>query len=263
LGGAEVFKHDWGPNTANYKWSVHGDDQQVLHVPMDGATELKCEVGCMMYASEHAQMSIVLLGRGGLFSAVGASMSGESLFCQDWKIENGGSGYVGVTNNLPGKMLPIGPELLAQGFTCKRGSWVCNIGPVDVSVKLLSNASCMGRCCGGMALLVQGLRSSDPNAYAFIQGCGTIMQRELQPGEVIVADSDAVLAFADTVGVDVKAAGNCFTTMCGGEGLFNTVLTGPGTVYLQSMPIEKLRRLFPQRKNKSKEDKNDTPQISM
>ena len=136
------------------------------------------------------------------------------------------------------------------GFTCKRHSWVCNIGYVDVSVKILSNASCMGRCCGGMALLVQGLRSSDPNAYAFIQGCGTIMQRELQAGEVIVADSDAVLAFSDTVGVDVKTAGNCFTMCCGGEGMFNTVLTGPGTVYLQSMPIEKLRRLFPQKKKK-------------
>jgi uncharacterized protein (AIM24 family) len=240
---------------ASATWSVHGEDQQVLHVPMDGGSELKCEVGCMMYASEHAQMRVVLLGRG-FFGAMSASMSGESLFCQDWKIQGGANGYVGVTNNLPGKMLPVGPELLSQGFTCKRHSWVCNIGSVDVSVKILSNASCMGRCCGGMALLVQGLRSSDPNAFAFIQGCGTIMQRELQAGEVIVADSDAVLAFSDTVGVDVKTAGNCFTMCCGGEGMFNTVLTGPGMVYLQSMPIEKLRRLFPQKKKKDKKDKN-------
>merc|ERR1712216_898860 len=108
----------------------------------------------------------------------------------------------------------------------------------------------MARCCGGMSLLVQGLQSDDPTACAFIQGCGTILSKELAAGEELLVDGESLLGFSDSVAVDVKFTGNCKTICYGGEGLFNTQLKGPGLVLLQSMPIEKLRKLFPKQKEK-------------
>lgn len=108
--------------------------------------------------------------------------------------------------------------------------------------------SCGAMCCGGMALFIQSLHSVDPNAYAFIQGCGTIMKKELAAGETIVVDGDSILAMTNEVTMDIQFAGGCLAACCGGEGLFNTEMKGPGTIYLQSFPIEKLLKLFPQRK---------------
>lgn len=71
------------------------------------------------------------------------------------------------------------------------------------------------------------------------------MEKELAQGEEIVVDTDSVVAVSQSVTVDVLRTGSCFTMCCSGEGLFNTALKGPGKVILSSMPLNKIRRLFP------------------
>jgi len=232
------------PDIAASGWSIHGEDQQVLHVPLAPTSYVKAERGTMMYASKDAEMEITAMGSGGVMGAVGGALSGDSLFCCKWTNKGGEQGWIGITNNLPAKMIAIDGQRLQQGFTCKRGTWVANIGEVSVMPKLLSNASCLARCCGGMCLIVQGLTSPNPDAWAFIQGCGTILTRELAPGEKMLISTNAILAFSDSIQLDVRTAGGCAMMCCGGEGAFNTELTGPGLVFLQSMPIEKLRRVL-------------------
>jgi len=250
-----------GMKEQNNSWTIHGEDQQILHIPMQPGPQsaIKCEVGCMMYCSHDAKMRVTTIGTGGAGSAIMGAFSGEDIFCQQWTNEGSGKGYIGVTMNLPGKLVPINAASLNHGFTCKRGLWVANIGVVDVRAKLMNNASLGGMCCGGFSPLCQGLTSQDENAWAFLQGGGTILMRELASGETLLADSESVMGFDDSVNVDIKMSGGCFMACCGGQGLFNTKFTGPGKVYLQSMPIEKLRALFPQRKKGGdKKKKNNT-----
>jgi uncharacterized protein (AIM24 family) len=69
--------------------------------------------------------------------------------------------------------------------------------------------------------------------------------KNLQPGETMLVDTDSVLCFESSVQVDVKIVGGCVTCCCSGQGLFNTTFTGPGKVWIQSMSIDKMRKLFP------------------
>jgi len=209
LGGLAPYTGLGSADDVAQGWSIHGSDMQVLHVPLEQASYAKCESGCMMYCSEDVSMSVTLISDGGsggagsaIMGAVGGALSGEGLFCQKWSNNGAGRGYVGITNNLPGKMIPIFGEQLKSGFTVKRGAWVANINAVAVRVKLLSNASCLARCCGGMSLFVQGLKSQDENAVAFIQGMGTILSKELAAGESMLCDGESLLGFSDSVAVD-------------------------------------------------------------
>jgi uncharacterized protein (AIM24 family) len=81
--------------------------------------------------------------------------------------------------------------------------------------------------------------------YAFLMAMGTVVKKTLNANESILVDGDSLLCFESSVTVDVRAVGNIAAICCGGEGIFNTELTGPGTIYLQSLSIDKMRRLFP------------------
>jgi len=121
---------------------------------------------------------------------------------------------------------------------------VCSVGmqETQLSVDFNGAKSMAGMCCGGMSFIVQTLTGG---SWSFLCAMGTVISRELQPGEEIIVDTNSILAFTDQVSIDVRAVGGCGAMCCAGEGAFNTVLTGPGKIFLQSMPIEKLRALFP------------------
>lgn len=74
---------------------------------------------------------------------------------------------------------------------------------------------------------------------------GTVVTKNLASGEELLVDGDAILAFDESVQIDVKYVGNVAACCCGGEGLFNTTMRGPGKIWLQSMGIDKMRKLFP------------------
>jgi uncharacterized protein (AIM24 family) len=97
-------------------------------------------------------------------------------------------------------------------------------------------------CCSGIDFIVQTLSNGE---WAFLIGMGTVIKKRLEAGESILIDTDSVLCFENSVAIDIKAIGNLAACCCAGEGIFNTTMTGPGTVWLQSLSIDKMRRLFP------------------
>jgi uncharacterized protein (AIM24 family) len=99
-----------------------------------------------------------------------------------------------------------------------------------------------------MDLIVQTVENGE---WAFLMAMGTVVKKILRSGESILVDGDSILAFESSVTVDVRAVGNIAAICCGGDGIFNTELSGPGTIYLQSMSIDKLRRLFPPQEKSS------------
>ena len=79
--------------------------------------------------------------------------------------------------------------------------------------------------------------------WVFLAAGGTILEKDLGQGETIVVDSDSIVGFTQGVTMDVRRAGGCFTMCCGGEGMFNTTLSGPGKVWIQSMSFEKFKKV--------------------
>jgi uncharacterized protein (AIM24 family) len=114
---------------------------------------------------------------------------------------------------------------------------MAHIGEASVTYRFVRNVG--AALFGGNGLTLLRLHGT---ATVFVNGSGAIMEKHLQPGESLVVDTESVVAFSETVNYEVRTAGSCFAMCCGGEGFFNTVLTGPGLVILQSMTVNKLRR---------------------
>jgi uncharacterized protein (AIM24 family) len=91
-------------------------------------------------------------------------------------------------------------------------------------------------------VIVQTIENGE---WVFLMAMGTVIKKTLRDGETILVDGNSILCFDSSVTVDVRAVGNIAAICCGGEGIFNTELTGPGTIHLQSMSIDKMRLLFP------------------
>merc|ERR1711871_326700 len=105
----------------------------------------------------------------------------------------------------------------------------------DVQIEMhLTN--CAAGCCGGAGFVINELKGS---GFAFLNASGTVLEKRLAEGEVMLADTDSVIAFENSVQYDVALAGGCCSICCGGEGMFNTKLAGPGLVILQSMSWRK------------------------
>ena len=124
-------------------------------------------------------------------------------------------------------MLPL--PLGGRKFLGKDRAYFASVGDVKISYDIdLNPLTC---CCGGQGLVRQVLEG---DGTAFIGAMGVLTTKSLADGETLVVDTNSVVAWQDSVTFDVKKAGNCFTMCCGGEGLFNTTLRGPGEVFVQS-----------------------------
>jgi uncharacterized protein (AIM24 family) len=123
---------------------------------------------------------------------------------------------------------------------------------LKISIAKLNTDSCCACFCSGMDMFMQSCKGK---GTLFLQAHGTIMEKVLAAGEEIVVDTNCVVAVSDNVTVDVQRTGGCCTCLCSGEGLFNTTLKGPGRIILCSMPLEKLRALFPRPPQKGKGNK--------
>ncbi len=150
---------------------------------------------------------------------------------------------VSLAGNMPfGVLIPLNLDEHNGAVFAKRGAYFASDRSVSVRAKMLQAASCTACCCAGMPPVGQ-LISGPSGSMAFLLGSGTVMKKELADGEKILLSTEALVAFTDGMSVDVRTVGSCTTCCFGGEGCFNTVMTGPGTVYVHSFGLEKLKKI--------------------
>ena len=192
--------------------------------------------------SDGLKMDVKMSGKG-MMGMMGAAVSGESPWQQIYHNRTNAPGYVACTSDIPGVLVPINMQRVGT-LKCKLGAWVCSVGMQETQINVGFNGGTGlgGMFCSGMSLIIQTLSGG---SWSFLCAMGTVISRELMQGEEIIVDSNSILCYTDGVQMDVRAVGGCGAMVCAGEGAFNTVLTGPGKIWLQSMPIEKLRALFP------------------
>lgn len=202
------------------KFEIFGTDMQVLRVFMDAGDKIIAEPGAMIYMSE-----AVLAGCDSS-DCCGRCMSCSPCCMATYEAETSGT-YVGLTPVRPAKVVPV--PLHGRRFLAKDRAFFASLGQVEINFDVDTNP--LTCCCGGQGLVRQVLKG---DGMAFIGAMGVITHKVLAPGETLLIDTNSLVSWEDTVEFDVKTTGGFCTCCCAGEGLFNTKLTGPGEVYMQS-----------------------------
>mmetsp|Transcript_30541 Transcript_30541/g.37288 ORF Transcript_30541/g.37288 Transcript_30541/m.37288 type:complete len:276 (-) Transcript_30541:196-1023(-) len=240
----------WLPPKANtYEdglpvWEILGSDAQYVQFPLKAGRKVTCFSGAMAYMSDNMKMDVALAG---LMKTFGRLAGGGSLFKITYtNTSDDENGYIAMTPDYPGIIVPISMsesgEILAQ-----RDSFLCSTidesgVETEVGAGFNPSGSIVSFCCSGFDFIMQKVENGE---WAFLIAMGTVITKVLDAGESILVDTESVLAIQSSVKVEVKKVGGIAAMCCAGQGLFNTRFEGPGKVWLQSMSIDKLRKLFP------------------
>ena len=224
-------------------YQIHGDDMQFIEIELDPQEAAVAEAGGMMYMDDGIQMETIFgdgsqQNSGFLGSLVGAGkrlLTGESIFMTVFQNRGQGKKRVAFGAPYPGKIIPIhlaeiGGELLAQ-----KDSFLCAAKGVSIGIAFTKRFG--AGLFGGEGFILERLQG---DGFAFIHAGGTIYQRDLAPGELIRVDTGCIVAFQPTVEYDIQMVGGIKSALFGGEGLFFATLRGPGTIWLQSLPLSRL-----------------------
>ncbi len=224
-------------------YQIFGDDLQYIEVELDPQEAAVAEAGAMMYMEDGIEMETIFGDgsgqQGGFFGAlVGAGkrlLMGESLFMTVFQNRGMGKKHVAFGAPYPGKVIPVrlsevGGELIAQ-----KDSFLCAAKGVSVGIALQKRLG-VG-LFGGEGFIMERLQG---DGWAFLHAGGAICQRDLAPGEVLRVDTGCVVAYQPGVDFDIEYVGKVKTMLFGGEGVFFARLTGPGKIWLQSLPFSRM-----------------------
>ncbi|MGC8873197.1 MAG: TIGR00266 family protein [Chloroflexia bacterium] len=222
-----------GSSAAGLRYRIIGTTLQVLVLELQPGQGVYSEAGAMSWMTGNVQMEAV--SGGGLSKMLGRLVTGESLFVVDYHTANG-VGLLAFGNEFPGKIVPVelAPE---QSLIVQKDAFLCAEKSVQMSVHWQKRLG--AGFFGGEGFLLQ--RLTGPGMF-FAGLDGETVEYVLQPQEVLLVDPGHVAMFEPTVAFDVHTVRGIKTMLFGGEGLFLARLTGPGRVWLQTMPMSNLVR---------------------
>eukprot|EP00049_Salpingoeca_infusionum_P017411 m.352869 g.352869 ORF g.352869 m.352869 type:complete len:259 (-) comp16627_c0_seq1:2036-2812(-) len=218
------------------QWQLSGDASQILEIMMNPGQELTAEPGTMIHMAGGIVPDVHTAGGCGQ-ACCRCCCAHESFFQVKYTNSTSGPQLIGLTPNFPGKVIPVDLAQFGGAITVKNRAFMAALS-ADFSYNFRFSG-CLAGCCGGQGFVLNEITGT---GMVFLNSSGAIVMRELAPGEQLIADESSVVAFQSTCDFGVRVAGNCCMCCCGGEGYFNTCITGPGMVILQSMPLEKMSR---------------------
>lgn len=209
------------------RYEIKGKNFPVVVCTLEQGERMITEKGSMVWMSPNMQMQTKGGGLGKMFSK---AFSGESMF-QNVYTAAGGPGLIAFGSSFPGEIraVQIGP---GQEMILQKSAFLAAEAGVELSVhfsKKLGTA-----LFGGEGFIMQRLSG---RGMAFVEIDGDLVEYDLKPGQRIVVDTGNVAGFTPGVQMDIQTVPGAKNFLLGGEGLFHTVLTGPGRVWLQTMPI--------------------------
>lgn len=219
-------------------YKIYGDDMQIVEVELDPHEGIRAEVGAMMYMTDGIEMQTST--GGGLFKGFKRMITGESFFITTFLYNGPGKGRVAFGAPYPGKIIPLQLDKLGGKFLCQKDAFLCAARGIEIEVAFTKKIG--AGFFGGEGFILQRLEG---NGLAFVHAGGTIIKRELQANETLRVDTGCLVAFSPSVGYDIQFIGGFKNSLFGGEGIFLAKMTGPGLVYLQSLPFSRLAdRIF-------------------
>lgn len=225
-------------------YNIHGEEMQYVEVELDPGETAIAESGAFMMMDDGIQMNTIfgdgsqqnsggLLGK--LFSAGKRLLVGESLFMTAFTNIGQGKKRVSFAAPYPGKIIPLDLAQLGGRIICQKDAFLCAAKGVSVGIEFQKKLGT--GLFGGEGFIMEKLEG---DGMAFMHAGGHVTQRNLQPGELIKIDTGCIVGFTQNVSYDIQFVGGIKNTIFGGEGVFFATLRGPGTVWIQTLPVSRL-----------------------
>ena len=211
------------------QYEIVGEPFPVVVCHLQAGEAMKTEKGSMVWMDPTMQMETTGGGVGKMF---GKMFSGESMFQNIYTAQ--APGMIAFGSSFPGRILPI-QIAPGQDFVAQKMAFLASEMGVELSVHF--NQKIGGGFFGGEGFIMQRLSGQ---GVAFLECDGELMRYDLQPGQQMLVDTGNIMGFTGGVTLQVQRVKGAKNILFGGEGLFNSLLTGPGTVWLQTMPLATL-----------------------
>jgi uncharacterized protein (TIGR00266 family) len=231
------------PSTHEIDYTIHGEEMQCVEIELDPNETAIAESGAFMMMDDGIQMQTIfgdgssqekgILGK--LFSAGRRVLTGESLFMTAFTNAGMGKKKVSFASPYPGKIIPLDLSLLGGKMICQKDAFLCAAKGVSIGIEFQRKLGT--GLFGGEGFIMQKLEG---DGLAFVHAGGHIIEKELRPGEILKIDTGCIVAFTPSCNYDIQFVGGIKNSIFGGEGLFFATLSGPGKVWIQSLPISRL-----------------------
>jgi len=223
-------------------FKIHGQEMQFVEVELDPGESAIAEAGAMVYKDPSVEMNTIFgdgnESAGFLDKLIGAGkrvLTGESLFTTVFTQTGRGKARVAFAAPFPGTILPLNLADLGGGLICQKDSFLAAAKGVSIGIHFQRRI--LTGLFGGEGFIMQRLTG---DGWVFAHVGGTVMERQLAPGEVLHVDTGCVAAFTPDIDFDLVQVGGVKSVLFGGEGLFFATLRGPGRVWIQSLPFSRL-----------------------
>lgn len=226
-------------------YEIFGTEMQFVEIELDSRESAVAEAGAMMYMSDAIQMETVF-GDGSHTSEQGGFMdkmlgagkrliTGESLFTTVFTYMGQGKGKVAFASPYPGKIIPLDLKEYGGKIICQKDAFLCAAKGVSLGIAFQQQ---LGTALfGGEGFIMQKLEG---DGMTFVHAGGTIIEKELAAGDTLRVDTGCLVALTQTINYNIEFVGGVKSAIFGGEGFFFATLTGPGHVWLQSLPFSRL-----------------------
>ncbi|MGB7786278.1 MAG: TIGR00266 family protein [Salinimicrobium sp.] len=230
-------------NSHEIDYEIFGEEMQYVELELDPQEAVIAEAGNFMMMDNGIKMDTIFgdgskQNEGFLGKVLGAGkrlLTGESLFMTIFSNEVQGKKKISFASPYPGKVIPIDLTEFGNKFICQKDAFLCAAKGVSIGVEFSKK---LGRgFFGGEGFIMQRLEG---DGMAFVHSGGTTAKKVLQPGEKLKVDTGCIIGFTKEIDYDIEFIGGIKNSLFGGEGLFYATLTGPGTVYIQSLPFSRL-----------------------
>lgn len=228
-------------------YKIYGEEMQYVEIELDPQETAIGEPGSFMMMEDGIQMQTIFSDGSNqnnnsildkLFSAGKRLLVGENLFMTAYtNVAPQGKRHVSFAAPYPGKIIPLNLNDLGGKVICQKDAFLCAAKGVAINIEFQKKLGT--GLFGGEGFIMEKLEG---DGMAFMHAGGHIVERILQPGEVLKIDTGCIVGFTGDVRYDIEFIGGIKNTLFGGEGVFFALLQGPGTVWVQTLPISRLAR---------------------
>ncbi|WP_251554438.1 TIGR00266 family protein [Neobacillus muris] len=231
-------------NNHEIDYKIYGDDMQFVEVELDPRETVIAEAGSFMMMEDDIHMETIFgdgSGGGGgglmgkLFTAGKRVLTGESLFMTTFTNIGSAKRHVSFASPYPGKIIPMDLTQYGGKIICQKDAFLAAAKGVQVGIEFQRKIG-VG-FFGGEGFIMQKLEG---DGMAFVHAGGTIIKKDLLPGQSLRVDTGCLVALTSNVQYNIEFVKGVKTALFGGEGLFFATLRGPGSVWIQSLPFSRL-----------------------
>jgi uncharacterized protein (TIGR00266 family) len=226
---------------------IKGNDLQYIEIALESGQQAVAEQGAMMYVDRNVAIDAILGdgsasrlgGLGRLWNAFKRSLTGEALFSSIYKNTSSHPQIVAISAPGPGEIVPISLNEHGGSIVCQKGAYLA--GELGQKTQLAFQKRLRVGFFGGEGFIMQKISGQ---GTVFIHASGSLKEVTLTPDDSLKVDTGCLVGMASTVRYDIQYAGSLKNSLFGGEGLFYATVSGPGKVWIQSLPMNRLSKLL-------------------